>query len=192
MSPIQRQRFNTCLCTTHPVIENVARSPVIEYISRAPSVTHVTPGEQFSPACTTEAVTTGVTSDTTGLVNPLCAITAVEASAPQVVASLPPLDEFAAPVHQEQIVAEETTQNFGRIPKECVAPAPAATEKDAWVESLCSLHDVPLAERLRLKREAEAKSAERAAAELLSEDVAAGAPSSAPSSPAVKEGRHKK
>ena len=63
------------------------------------------------------------------------------------------------------------------------------------MESLESLHDLPLAERLRLKREADAESAERAAAELLSEDVATVAPSSAPSSPAVKKakrGRHKK
>ena len=95
-----------------------------------------------------EDVTTGVSSDTTRLVNPLCAITAVEASAPQVVGSLPPLDEFAAPVHQEQIVAEETTQNFGEIPKEYVAPTPAATDMDAWVESLYSLHNVPLTKRL--------------------------------------------
>ena len=113
---------------------------------------------------------------------------------PTDVGSLPPLDEIAARVHQEQIVAEETTQNFGEITKECVAPTPAATDMDVWVESSNSLHDVPLAERLRLRREAYAESAERAAAELLSEDVAAGAPSSSPSSPALKKakGRHKR
>ena len=54
-----------------------------------------------------EAVTTGVSSDTTGLANPPCALTAAEASAPHVVGSLLPLDEFAAHVHQEQIVAEQ-------------------------------------------------------------------------------------
>ena len=32
-------------------------------------------------------------------------------SAPQVVGSLSPVNEFAAPVRQEQLVAEETTQN---------------------------------------------------------------------------------
>ena len=63
-----------------------------------------------------------------------------------------------------------------------MAPTLAATDADPWMEGL------PLTERLRLKREAEAKSAERAAAELLGEDMAAGATSSAPSSPAVKKG----
>ena len=75
-----------------------------------------------------------------------------------------------------------------------MAPSPAAT-MDVWVESLYSLHDLPLAECRRLKREADAESAERAAAKLLSEDVAAGATSGAPSfSPAVtkaKKGRQK-
>ena len=43
----------------------------------------------------------------------------MEASAPQVVGSLPPLEEFAAPVcnqvHQEQVVAGETTQNKATV-----------------------------------------------------------------------------
>ena len=60
-------------------------------------------------------------------------------------------------------------------------------QSDFWVESLYTLRDLPLAERLRLRQEADTESAERAAAELLSEDVAAGAPASAPSSPAVKK-----
>ena len=66
------------------------------------------------------AVTTGVNFDTTGLVNPHCSITAVEASAPHVVDSLSPLDEFTTPVYnqvrQELFVAEETTQNSVEIP----------------------------------------------------------------------------
>ena len=44
----------------------------------------------------------------------------MEASAPQVVGSLPPLEEFASPVynqvHQERIVTVETTQNIVEIP----------------------------------------------------------------------------
>ena len=44
----------------------------------------------------------------------------MEASAPQVADSLPPYEEFTAPVykqvHQEQIVAGETTQNIVEIP----------------------------------------------------------------------------
>ena len=54
--------------------------------------------------------------DIAGLVKPQSSFTAVEASAPQVVGSLPPFQEFDAPVynqiHQEQIVAGETTQNI--------------------------------------------------------------------------------
>ena len=73
------------------------------------------PSQQFPPAYTMAAVTTGVSLDTTGLVNTQCSITAVEDSAPQVDGSLSPLDEFAAPVYnrvrQEQIGAEEMTQN---------------------------------------------------------------------------------
>ena len=49
-------------------------------------------------------------------------ITIVEASAPQVVGSLPPLEEFTGPVynqvHQEQIAADETTDNVADIPVE--------------------------------------------------------------------------
>ena len=84
-----------------------------------------------------------------------------------------------APVRQvveEQLVAKETTQNFGEIPKDHVAPTPAAIDADTWMENLESLDLLPLTERLRLKREAEAKSAERAAAELLGEDMDAGGP----------------
>ena len=66
-------------------------------------------------------VTTGVNLDITCLVNPQFSITAVEASAPQVVgSSLPPFEKFAVPVynqvHQEQIVAGETTQNIVEFP----------------------------------------------------------------------------
>ena len=106
--------------TPAPVIDFVAPSPVIEHIAPATSVTHVTPSERFSPACAMTAVTTSVSSDTTGLVNPVCAVTAVEAPAPQIVKSLPLLDEFASLVYnqirQEQIVAEETIQNTVSTP----------------------------------------------------------------------------
>ena len=52
--------------------------------------------------------------------DPQCSITAVEASAPQVGGSLPSLDEFTAPVHQEQRLVE-------RIPDDC-ALQPGACE----------------------------------------------------------------
>ena len=62
-----------------------------------------------------ESVTTGVGVDTNGLVNAQSPITAVEASASQVIGSLPRLDESAAPVYhharQEQSAAGEATQN---------------------------------------------------------------------------------
>ena len=47
------------------------------------------------------AVATGVNLDTTGVVNQQCAITAVEAPAPQVVGSLLLLGEFASPVDNQ-------------------------------------------------------------------------------------------
>ena len=55
----------------------------------------------------------------TGLVNPHFSITAVWASAPQVIGSFPPSKEFATPVynqvHQQQIGAKETIQNIVEI-----------------------------------------------------------------------------
>ena len=93
-----------------PVIEYVAPAPDIEYIAPAPSVTFATPGQQLPPAHVMAAVTTGVSRDTTVVVNPHCLITAVEASVPQVDGSISPLDEFAAPVynqvHQLLLMAE--------------------------------------------------------------------------------------
>ena len=43
--------------------------------------------------------------------NPRCSTPAVGDSASQVIGSFSPVDESAAPVHQEQLVAEETTHN---------------------------------------------------------------------------------
>ena len=67
-----------------------------------------------------ETITTGVRADTTGLVNLLCSFTSVEASAPQVVSSLPPLDEFEVPVYnqvdQEQIPIVHVAQQR-RVPE---------------------------------------------------------------------------
>ena len=58
--------------------------------------------------------------DTTGLVNPQFPRTAVEASAPHVVALLPPSKEITAPVynqvHQELIVAGGMTLNIVENP----------------------------------------------------------------------------
>ena len=106
--------------TPVPAIEDVEAAPVIEYVALAPPVTISTPSQQFPPAYAMAAVITGVSHDTTDMVNPRRSTTAVEDSAPQVVGSLLPLDESAAPVYnqvsQQQIVVEETTQNMvGRI-----------------------------------------------------------------------------
>ena len=75
---IPQERFQQRIvgATPAPLIDYVTPSPVVEYIAPAPSVTS---SEQFSPAYTMEAVATGVSSDTTGLVNPQCSFTAVEA-----------------------------------------------------------------------------------------------------------------
>ena len=103
-----------------PVFEYVAPAPVIEYIAPAPAMTCAAPSQQIPPAYTMTTVTPDVNFDITGLVNPRLSITAVETSAPQVVGSLPPFEEFDAPVynqiHQEQIVAGETTHNTVESP----------------------------------------------------------------------------
>ena len=88
-----------------PVFVNVEPAPVIEYIAPAPSVTVSTPSQQFLPAHTMATVTTGVSLDTTSVVDSRYSSS---------------LDKFAAPVYnrvrQELFVAEETTQNPVEIP----------------------------------------------------------------------------
>ena len=95
-----------------PVFEYVAPAPLIEYIAPAPAMIYAAPSQQLPPAYTMTTLTTDVNFDISGLVNPQFSISVVEASAPQVVGSLPPFEEFGAPVynqiHQEQIVAGET------------------------------------------------------------------------------------
>ena len=72
------------------------------------------------------AVTTGVNLDTNGLVNSKCSVTTVEASAPQVVGSISPLEEFAAPVYDQ--VHEEQVDRITPAPAiSCAALAPAPT-----------------------------------------------------------------
>ena len=104
----------TCAATAAP--EYVAAAPVMECIAPEPTGFLPVP----PPTNTMTAVTTGVNLDTTVLVSPQFCGTAVEASALQVVVSLPPFEEFTEPVynqvHQEQIVAGEMTQNIVENP----------------------------------------------------------------------------
>ena len=83
-----------------PVIEYVSSAPVIEYIAPAPAVTLFVPGQLLPPTYTTTTDTTDDNFDITGLVNPQFSITAVEASPPHVVGSLPSLEEFDVPVYK--------------------------------------------------------------------------------------------
>ena len=66
---------------------------MIENVAPAPAVTHAVPSQQLHPAYTVTTVIPDVNFDTTGLVNPQFSITAVEASASQVVGSLPPSEQ---------------------------------------------------------------------------------------------------
>ena len=104
----------TCAATAAP--EYVAPALVVEYIAPVPTGFLPVPSQQLPPTYTVTAVTTGVKLDTAVLVSPQFSGTAVEASAPQIVGSLPPFAEFTEPVynqvHQEQIVAGEMTQNI--------------------------------------------------------------------------------
>ena len=102
-----------------PVFEHVTPAPVIENIALA--VIFGAPSQQLLLVYITSNVTTDVNLDVTGLVNPQFSSTAAEGSAPQVVGSHPPFEEFTAPVYnqvnQEQIVAGETTPNIVEIPE---------------------------------------------------------------------------
>ena len=94
VAPAEEQTvFQVTYFAPAPVIEYVTPSPVVEFIAPAPSVTHVSPREQFSPSPeeTVEVVQIGF----------------VKPSASHVVGSLLLLDEFASPVHQEQIACEQ-------------------------------------------------------------------------------------
>ena len=99
-----------------PVAEFTTFAPVIEYIAPAPAVTYVVPSQQLPPVFFTAAVATDVNFDITGLVSSQFSGAAVEASAPQVVGSLPLLEVFTEPVcnpvHQELFAASEMTENI--------------------------------------------------------------------------------
>ena len=84
------------------MIEHVTPSPVVEFIAPAPSVTHVTPSEQFSPLPQETGEVVQI-----GFVHPPGSMSVVKPSASHVVGSLLLLDEFATPVHQEQIACEQ-------------------------------------------------------------------------------------
>ena len=83
-------------------------------------MTLATPSPQFTPAHTLAPVATGVSLDTTGLVNPQCPVKAVKASAPQVADSISSLGESTTPLHnqarRELFVAEGTTHNSAEVP----------------------------------------------------------------------------
>ena len=88
---------------------------VIENIAPATAVTFDAPSQQLPPAYTTPTDTTGDNFDITDLVHPQFSFTAAEAFSPLVVGSLPPMEEFDAPVYdqirQEKFVAGEMTEH---------------------------------------------------------------------------------
>ena len=78
--------------------------------------------------------------------NPSRAVTAAEASAPQVVGSLHFLDEFAAPVHQEQIFAEQD-----RVQRPSVEPlvhVPVPQIQDQIVETAQNSREIHQREKV--------------------------------------------
>ena len=113
-------------------------APVTEYVASA----------LVPPVDTTTAVTAGDNSDMFSLVYPQFSSTAVEPVAPRVVVSLPPVEEFSAPVfhqvHQELFAASESTENVAEIPvvyeqvivqeiPDVIVPLPPAEECSAPV-----------------------------------------------------------
>ena len=109
-------------------VEYVAAAPVSEHIASPPGVTWFALCQQLPSDYSTTAVATGVSLDTTGFVNPPYP-TAVEASASHVVGSLPPLDEFTAPVYQEQFVAEQERVQLHTAEQVVHVPAPRIQEQ---------------------------------------------------------------
>ena len=82
-----------------PVIESFTPAPAVTYTAPAPAIKHVS----FAPddPARIDCVAPAHVIESTG------SITVVETFASLVVGSRPPLDEFATPVHQEQIAVEQ-------------------------------------------------------------------------------------
>ena len=103
-------------CSRAPVFEYAAPA----YIAPALAVTSDAHSQQLLSVDTTTTVTTDVNLDIIGLMYPQFSSTAVELPSTQVVGSLPPSEEFDAPVynqiHQEQIDAGMTTQHRSENP----------------------------------------------------------------------------
>ncbi len=124
----------TCAATAAPapVFEYVAPAPVTGYIAPALAVTSDAPSQQLPLVYTTANVDTDVNLDITSLVNPQFSTSAVETSAPQVIGSPLPFEEFDAPVYHQTPVFEYAAPApvTGYI-----APAPAVTS-DAQSQQL--------------------------------------------------------
>ena len=103
-----------------PAVTFVTPGPVIEYMAPAPVIEYIVPST-ISDLC--QAQSSDASAYTTGLVNPQCSITAVEASAPQDDGSISSLDEFTARVQPSPSVTGETIE----MPTPSATPAPAMT-----------------------------------------------------------------
>ena len=98
------------------MIEYVSSAHVIEYVAPAPAVTFDAPSQQF-----TATVAIDVNLDITSLMSPQFSSAAVEASAPQVVVSLPPiLRVYCARV---QPYPSGTDRCRGDDPELCLEPS---------------------------------------------------------------------
>ena len=131
------------------MIEHVAPAPVSEYIAPSSAVTSDAHSQQLPPVYTATTVTSDVNLDTTDLVHPQFSS--------QVVGSLPPLDEFDAPVysqiHQEQIVAGMTIAQeipevpvVERIQEQKLEPIEVLPQARVIVQEI---PEVPLVERIQ-------------------------------------------
>ena len=112
-------RSSAHACTQTDLVY-VTPALVVECVAPAPAVTYVVPSQQLPPVYTTTTVTSDGNLDLISLVYPQFSSTAVEPFAPRVVDSLPPVEEFSAPVyhqvHEELFAASETTENVEEIP----------------------------------------------------------------------------
>ena len=129
-----------------PVIESFTPAPAVTCTAPAPVMKHVS----FAPddPARIDCVAPAHVIEYTG------SITVVETFASHVVGSLPPLDEFATPVHQEQIaveqivhpqIQEQIVEGVMEIPQERLLEGIEEQIEDVLVpQSICSFAPTPV------------------------------------------------
>ena len=134
-------------------IENATPVPVIEFVAPAPVVEYIAPALPVTISWGQSAVTSTLHYGQLRSGEPAMLHHSCGDSAPQIIGSFSPVNEFAAPVHQEQLVAEQTTQNAMENP----IPSSTSTNSDrdgelANMLNSCIEQHTPLAALVKASR----------------------------------------